>query len=133
MEKQKDGETKMDLREKLHIEKKILDWIVENRYQLFLLILIYGFLKLFSMLPYVNLLVDNQVIVFIVSITAFFILNIGIKRPLFVGILLFIPALIFELVGEPEVAEIIGNFIFGIFFVTAIAHIVKYKHSIDQK
>jgi hypothetical protein len=85
------------------------------------------------MLPYINLLIDNQVITFIVSITAFFILNIGIKRPLLVGILLFIPTSIFQLVGEVKVAEIIGNFIFGIFFVTAITHIVKYKYSINQK
>lgn len=123
----------MNLKEKLHIEKKILDWIVESRYQLFLLILIYGFLKLLSVLPYINLLINNQVTIFIVSVTAFFILNMGIKRPLLVGILLFVPALVFQLFGEPKVAEIIGNFIFGIFFVAAITHIVKYKYSINQK
>lgn len=117
----------MKLQDKIHIERLMLDWIVENRYQLFLLVLLSGVLKIMSKLPYVSLVINNQIIIFIVSVTGFFILNLGIKRPILIGILTFIPALLFQLASESKAAEITGNFAFGIIFVATITYLLKHK------
>ena len=127
MEKNQDKHTVMNIHEKLHIEKITLDWIVDNRYQLFILIILSGLLKVVSKLPYLSLIISDQVIIFIASITAFFILNIGIKRPILIGILTFIPALVLQLIGESKAAEITGNFAFGIILVTTVTYLLKHK------
>ena len=117
----------MKLQDKIHIERLLLDWIVENRYQLFLLTMLSGILELTSKLPYLSLVINNQIIIFIVSVTGFFILNLGIKRPILIGILTFVPALLFQLAGEFKLAEITGNFAFGIIFVAIVTYLLKHK------
>lgn len=107
-------------------EKRILGWALQNRYRLLSLGLALVLLFASKNLPYFNLFLKPGFIFVLVLSLIIFILDINTKLIILLLILSFIPCPFFVLIGEPELAEYVGNFIYSIFIVTIIKSLLYY-------
>lgn len=102
-------------------------WGQANRYRLIAFLAIIVFLIFLSFAPYFNLILTKTFLAFLVFSVASFIFNIESSKLIFLGILLLLPAFLFYFFEEFNTAEMIGNFIYGIFLLGTLKGILSRK------
>lgn len=103
-----------------NIEKKSLGWVINNRYKIILLLIAAVFFGNISKLPYLNLIFTKDTSFLIIIVVSLAIFNVKVKNIFIVGILLFLPTFLLQLIGKTAVAEFIANCIYTIFIVGVI-------------
>lgn len=114
------------------IERVIFHWIRVRKHRLPLLIIIVIMLAIISNAPYINLFLNNYLIIFISVTLAPLILDIG-ERPFFIAaLLLLVLSLLFVLSGHRrEEAEMVGGYIFILLFAGLLRIIFSSDKSKD--
>lgn len=111
------------------LEKKITKWIIKRRYHVLLLCLILLVSISLPSLPYINLYVNKDFSIFFISASFIIIFSINYKYIFLLMVLLLILSLFFILLGEPESAEIVGNYIYGFLFIG----IIRYAFNVGRE
>lgn len=123
----------MSRKEKLYLsylefEKKIYAWFVSERHRIVVLVLAVLFMWILTFIPYFNLLIDTSFIVLISTILSSILFKISPKKIILLALLLFFPSLIAVLLGDYDVAEAIGRYIYGFLFLGSILALLKNKN-----
>lgn len=111
-------------------EKKIYNWFFYNRYRIIGLLLISGLLYLISFLPYLNLYIEKELIFLAILVAGIIVFNLDEILVLRISILLFILAGILQILDFGELAEFIGDYIYGLLLYYVVKEIIKLKHPI---
>jgi len=102
------------------IEKKAIDFILLNRFKIYLLVVVAFILRFISSLPYLNLIITNFITILILVIFSMYIFKPYIKRFLFISVILFPLMFLFTFLQRDEVAEMLGNLEYAILLVGVI-------------
>ena len=97
------------------IEERFLKFILERRYKLPFFVFVTTAILVFSNAPYINLVMNSYLSIFIVILLAPLIIDINIAPLFIMAVALFVIAIIWWFI-DPYGAEIIGNYIFIILF-----------------
>lgn len=99
------------------LEKIFYKKVISNRYRLILMIVVTLILANVSHIPYLNLFLTKEISLLIFIFIGLLVFNLKSSIVFQVGIFLFLPAFLFQIVGKPEIAEMIGNLIYIVFLV----------------
>lgn len=103
-----------------NFEKILFNWMIGNRYKIILLLMTAVFFGNISRLPYLNLIFTKDVSSLIIVVIGLVIFNIKTKSIFLIGILLFLPTFLLQLIGKIVIAEFLANCIYIIFVVGVI-------------
>jgi len=98
------------------VERMFSIWIFKRRYRIVFFAFVVFLLLAFSLAPYVNLILNTYLIIFISSSLAPFILDLDVKLLITMGVTLFILTFFLLLTAQTEEAEFIAEYIFVILF-----------------
>jgi|SRR3990167_5472685 len=108
------------------IYQGVVNWIRENRFDLFVVGIVFTVLKVASGLPYFNLLLRDSFFVYSpVIVLSILVLDVKTKRFIILSALLFMFALGLWLLGFLEMGEVVGNYIYVILFASVVKGILK--------
>lgn len=102
------------------IEKRLINWTINNRYKIILLLIAAAFFANISKLPYLNLIFTKDISSLIIIVISLAIFDVKIKNMFLIGILLFLPTFLLQLIGKTVTAEFFANCIYIIFVVGVI-------------
>lgn len=104
----------------LNLEGNSEKWLYQNRFKIIRFLVTATFLKLFSSVPYLNLIVSPEYVYYLIVIAIALIFEIRVFVLVYVVFVLFILAFVFYLAGSIDAAESLGNFIYVILFYTVL-------------
>lgn len=97
--------------------KKIVRFIVLSIVAVFL-----------TRLPYLNLFISKWIVFYFLTVLILLIFKVSIKKVVLLCIVLVLFALVFQWTGEYKIAEAVGNYLFGLFFVVLIKSFLEKKY-----
>lgn len=95
-------------------EDGIYFWFDKHKRKMIRFLVLSLFFVILSKLPYVNLFFSKWLALYLMIVFLLIIFNIETKSIVILGVILVIIALILELMGEHEIGEMVGNYIYGI-------------------
>lgn len=107
------------------MELFFISWLLERRYRLLSVLLIYMIGHIVGRLPYFNLFLTSEIVVTITIVLSLLIFRVSAKGIIKVGILLIIIAALLQLVNKREIVESIGNVSYVLFFAGVIKSILS--------
>jgi len=110
-----------------NFEKRFLRWTIDNRHKIVLLLIATVIFGNISRLPYLNLIFTKDISSLIIIVFSLIIFKIRIKSIFIIGILLFLPTFLLELIGKMEMAEFIANCVYTIFAVGVVKGVAELK------
>ena len=110
----------------LNLEGSGEKWLYKNRFKIIRFLVVAAFLKLFSSVPYLNLIVNPEYVYYLIVISAALIFEIRVFVLVYVVFTLFLLAFVFYLAGGVDAAETLGNFIYVVLFYTVLKLTFKY-------
>ena len=113
----------------LEFEKKLYTWLVSERHKIIVLVLVILFMWMLTFIPYLNLLINMSFIIVIATMLSLILFKVNSNRIILLAILLFLPSLIAVLLREYNMAEVIGNYIYGFLLLGSILSILKPKNN----
>lgn len=105
------------------LEKKFYQWVVRKRVTIGIYIITLLLLPLVYIIPYVNLYVNSQLIIFLILSNAVIVFRIKMERLCLFLIILFIICIPLVLIRSYDRAELLINLAYGILFVGIISNI----------
>lgn len=105
-------------------EKKLYLWIKDRRYKIVTFLVLMSATIFLSMAPYINLFVETELVVYFIMVLAIIVFNISLNRIILVSLLLFFISMVFFLLRDLDTAELIVNYIYGIFLVGIVLKIM---------
>ncbi len=111
----------------LGLEVGVEKWIYQNRFKIIRFLIAAIFLRLFSAVPYLNLIISPEYVYYLMVIAGILIFNIKVSGLIISAIFLFIVSFGFFAMGTVEIAESVGNFIYVILFFGALKAIFAYE------
>lgn len=108
-------------------ERTLLLWLARKRYQIFLAIALCLLAFLLPSLPYINLFVNKSLIIFLVIISLITVFNVRYMITLALIVCLLTVAFILIVLGDPETAEVIGNYTYGFLMVSVLSYVITTK------
>jgi hypothetical protein len=111
----------------MQIEKNLIKVSWEYRHRIFLIAL--SVLVLFSLplIPYINLYINKDFSIFAVTASVLVIFNVPFKKIILIIMSIFVLALLLQLIGEVERAELLGNYIYVVLFIGVVSEILRSK------
>jgi len=94
--------------------------VAKYRHELFLFVVFSSFFIILSFFPYFNLIMGNDLLLFLILLSYLIFFEINYKKCVVLGLSLLVVALPFILIGEYETAEGLANFTYGIFILCLI-------------
>lgn len=107
------------------LEKKVFEWIKKNRHKIYLFVFLLVLLWAIPKVPYANVVLTYKLSILLMMLIFFYLFKISFKKVLFIVFGLFLLCLVFQLVGQLERADILGDYIFGILFIQVLGYIFK--------
>lgn len=83
--------------------------------------------RLVSRIPYVNLVLSSELTPFLLILVLFWFWQMPFQKILLLGLGLFLPTAILFLVAQPDYAETLGNYTFGLLIVGVIGYLKKLE------
>lgn len=111
----------------LLFEKKLFHWIVSERYKIASIILVASLIWGLSFVPYLNLLINNSLIVPIIIVLSLILFKVPPGRMILLALLLFLPALLGVLLEEQRGAESVSAYIYGILLLGSVLTLLKSR------
>ena len=109
-------------------ESGVLKWIVRSRYKIYTLLVLGFSLIMISRLPYLNLFITKQLLIFLVLTLTLVVFRISTRKIILLALAFLVIAIPFFLLKRFEVAESIGNFAYGILFLGVLKFILDKDH-----
>ena len=109
-------------------ESGVLRWIVRSRYKIYTLLVLGFSLIMISRLPYLNLFITKQLLIFLVLTLTLIVFRISARKVIFLVLVFLSIAIPFFLLKRFEVAESIGNFAYGVLFLGVLKFILDKDH-----
>ena len=109
-------------------ESAVLRWIVRSRYKIYTLLVLGFILIMISRLPYLNLFITKQLLIFLMLTLALVVFRISAMKVNLLALVFLVIAIPFFLLKRFEVAESIGNFAYGILFLGVLKFILDKDH-----
>lgn len=106
-------------------EKKLYKLVFEYRFKIVFILLVFLFFNSISHLPYLNLLLNSDMILIILLVLCVLVFSIKISNIYRIGIFLFLPAFLFYLLDRMVSVEFIGNCIYVLFITGTVKGILK--------
>src|SRR3989344_387447 len=94
-------------------ESAVLRWIVRSRYKIYTLLVLGFILIMISRLPYLNLFVTKQLLIFLIITLTLIIFRISARKVIFLVLVFLSIAIPFYLLKRFEAAETLGNYAYG--------------------
>lgn len=113
-------------------EKQLYLWIKDRRYKIVTFLVLMSLIIVLSMAPYLNLFIESELVIYFILVLAILVFNISLNKIILVSLLLFFISMVFFLLRDLDTAELIVNYIYGIFLVGIILKILDYKND-DKK
>ncbi len=107
------------------LEEKIRKWVMLKKYSLILFLFIFSFIILTLFIPYLNLLVNTQLVVFLIITSGLIVFKASIKKIMYLGIFLFILAIPLVLLRDYTKAEFLINIEYGFLFVSLVFYLLR--------
>ena len=110
---------KLNLGRFVDIERKEKDfslWVSKRKYRIALVGMFSVMVLLLRGLPYFNLVLDVSVSLLVVSVFLVFVLDISERAVFGIGLVFLLFAIPFSVFGWWQQAEVLGNFVYGLFF-----------------
>lgn len=108
-------------------EKKLYLWIKDRRYKIVTFLVLMSFIIFLSMAPYINLFIESELVIYFIMLLAILVFNISLNKIILVSLFLFFVSMVFFLLRDLDTAELIVNYIYGIFLVGIILKIMGNK------
>lgn len=105
-------------------EKRLLVWIVANRRRFLVFITIVGLIFLFPSIPYINLFVSKELLLFFLSASFIIIFRIGLTQIIYLSVILFVLSYFALELGAVESAELLTNFVYGFILISVVSSIL---------
>jgi len=109
-------------------ESGVLRWIVRSRYKIYTLLVLGFSLIMISRLPYLNLFITKQLLIFLVLTLTLVVFRISTRKIILLALAFLVIAIPFFLLKRFEVAESIGNFAYGVLFLGVLKFILDKDH-----
>ena len=109
-------------------ESGVLKWVVRSRYKIYTLLVLGFSLIMISRLPYLNLFITKQLLIFLMLTLALVVFRISAMKVNLLALVFLVIAIPFFLLKRFEVAESIGNFAYGILFLGVLKFILDKDH-----
>lgn len=109
------------------LERKFYEWLINNRLAIILYFITLLVIMLTFLIPYLNLYINNKLIIFLVIASAMVIFQVSIEKVALLSIILFIICLPLVIIRDYDRAELIINFVYGFLFITCISYFLKHK------
>ena len=109
-------------------ESAVLRWIVRSRYKIYTLLVLGFSLIMISRLPYLNLFITKQLLIFLMLTLALVVFRISAMKVNLLALVFLVIAIPFFLLKRFEVAESIGNFAYGVLFLGVLKFILDKDH-----
>ena len=106
----------------LKIEDILIGWIIARRHQIFRYVIVTILLIVSTSIPYINIVFSRTLVIFLLFFLGLIIFEISARRIIVLGLLLFVPSLFLLLLGELEKAELLVNYIYGIFILGTLKY-----------
>ena len=110
----------------LSLSKKIEKITSKYQGRLLLLMLIFLIMTILANLPYLNLVLTISNTIWIMIVIALFLFNISIRSLLLTALVFLILAFISVILGNKNVAEVLGNSVYLIILIVFLFSIVQY-------
>lgn len=101
---------------------KVTLWLLLNKFRIVFLVIISLFIVLISFLPYVNLFLTKNLMIFIIVVFLFVIFKVSWRNMICVIFLLFFFTFVLTLLAKNEVASLIADYIYGFLAVALIKY-----------
>lgn len=108
-------------------EKKLYLWIKDRRYKIVTFLVLISLIIFLSMAPYINLFIESELVIYFIMLLAILVFNISLNKIILVSLFLFFVSMVFFLLRDLDTAELIVNYIYGIFLVGIILKIMGNK------
>src|SRR3989344_8330717 len=102
------------------LEKKILKELGKKRFLIYIFLLINIVFWSTPLMPYLNVYVGFPAAIFMIILSFLLLFNLSMGFVLIIVAILFFISLIYQLLNQPDRADVLGNFIYGIIFVKLI-------------
>ncbi|MEK7450810.1 MAG: hypothetical protein AAB662_02635 [Patescibacteria group bacterium] len=116
----------------LSLSKKIEKITSKYQGRLLLLMLIFLIMTILANLPYLNLVLTISNTIWIMIVIALFLFNISIRSLLLTALVFLILAFISVILGNKNVAEVLGNSVYLIILIVFLFSIVEYIREIGR-
>ncbi|MBI4058787.1 hypothetical protein HY404_00950 [Candidatus Microgenomates bacterium] len=107
------------------LEQYFFKKIITNRHQVIGFVFLLGLFYLLPTLPYFNLYIKKELILFMIMASFMIIFKLSIKIILLAIFLLLFISLLLIFLGEYESAELLGNYVYGFLVVGLIIYFLK--------
>lgn len=111
----------------LELEDKIKSWISQHRFRIYLFFILGPIILILPSVPYLNLFIEYELSIYIVFIFGLLVLDLSFRQIFILISLLLLVALFFFILDEPEDAEKLGNYIYGILLIWIVREILKIR------
>lgn len=106
-------------------ERKVFHWFIGERYKIVLIVLIALIMWGSSFLPYLNLVINTPLIVFVAIVLSLVLFKVPPERIILLALVLFLPALLGVLLEEQTRMEMVGAYIYGILLLGSVLTLLK--------
>lgn len=115
--------------------EKVKKYVEKNSNQLLILSFVFIGINFLGRLPYLNIFLNLRNSVAIIFLLSIVLLKLKAKHFAFFTVLLFIAAVIFNLISpnEPKIAEVIGNGIYGLIVLWVLFGFFDYLKFIKKR
>lgn len=107
------------------IEQRVLLWMLARRYRIFIFVSVIILLLILPTLPYLNLFIDKNLIIFLIFLSFIVIFSPETKLILSIVSVFLVLSMIFYLVEETDAAELLGNYVYGFLFAGTVLYTLK--------
>lgn len=112
----------------LHLDKffiNITNWVTRDKYRIVGYIALAILVVVASFLPYLNLVLTNKLILFLIFMLAFIIFRVSWKIIIYVCLIFFVLAFILTITGFTTTSMFLGDFIYGFLVFVAVIYFIK--------
>lgn len=102
------------------IFRKAMKYLYVNIMRIEVLAMFSLFLFILMRVPYVNIVITMPIAIFVILIAAAILLRWQLTMLVRIMLLLFLLALLFTCIGQYEMAELIGNYIYALLWIIAV-------------
>lgn len=113
--------------------KKLEEFIKNNQNKFLLLILAYLSLSILSQLPYFNIIFVPIVIILLLFVLVIVLFKLKEKIYIYFALIFLLLAMVATILRRAGIAEVFGNAVFGLIFLTFLVNFYNYLKNLRLK